>query len=91
MTVRQDCPPGFNSVNLLNLGLTAGPNPHSTMSFGSAVECHLDVCGVKNHKYFVGLFEDESGCALVDINAELMDSGEPCMIRATRAVTVDVP
>jgi len=88
VSTRRDYPPGFNSANLYNLKLMAGPDPESTVAFGEVVEYEITLCNALDHKSYVGIFGDESGCAIYDIMAEMMPVGSPCTEGATRIAHV---
>jgi len=55
--------PGFNSANQVNLELTAGSDPSSTIASGNEVGYEIDICDAHGQIAFIGLFGDESGCA----------------------------
>jgi hypothetical protein len=88
VSTRRDFPPAFNSNNLMNLELTAGDHPDSTVAYGKVVEFEIRLCGASGHKNYIGVFGDESGCAFYDVLAEYMDADEPCEEGATRVVEV---
>jgi hypothetical protein len=79
IATRHEYPPGFNSKNLVNLELTAGEDPESTIAQGKVVDFEVYMCGASGHLNYIGLFGDESGCAVYDIIAEYMEEDEPCV------------
>jgi len=89
VSTRHDFPPAFSSANLVNLELTAGDDPESTVAQGRVVEFELNMCGASGHLNYIGVFGDESGCAVYDIIAEYMGEGEACVDGARRISSND--
>jgi hypothetical protein len=88
VSTRRDFPPAFNSINRVNLELTAGGDPDSTVANGKVVEFEIRLCGASGHKNYIGVFGDESGCAVYDVFADYMDADESCEEGATRMIEV---
>jgi len=88
VSTRFDNPPTFTSTNSFDLELMAGPDPESTVALGYVVEYTLNLCNVGGHKSYLGVFGDESGCALYDIKAVEMAEDEKCVNGASRVVEV---
>jgi hypothetical protein len=68
----------------MNLELTAGDHPDSTVAYGKVVEFEIRLCGASGHKNYIGVFGDESGCAVYDVFADYIDADESCEEGATR-------
>jgi len=66
----------------------AGSDPDSTIALGHVVEYSINICEAGGHKNYVGVFGDESGCALYDLKAEAMADEEDCIESASRVVEV---
>jgi len=88
ISTRHDFPPAFNSKNLINLELTAGDDPESTIAQGRVVDYELTMCNASGHLNYIGVFGDESGCAVYDIIAEYMDESETCVEGARQISSV---
>ena len=84
ISTRHDFPPAFNSKNLINLELTAGDDPESTIAQGRVVDYELSMCSASGYLNYIGVFGDESGCVVYDIIAEYMDESEACVESARR-------
>ena len=84
ISTRHDFPPTFGSKNLINLELTAGDDPESTIAQGRVVDYELSMCSASGYLNYIGVFGDESGCAVYDIIAEYMDESDACVESARR-------
>jgi len=78
-SARLDNPPGFNSDNKVDLDLMAGLDPLSTVALGHFVEYDITLCNVAGHKAYIGLFGDDSGCALYNVSVVVMGAEEMCL------------
>ena len=88
MAARRSNPPGFNSNNAVDFDLMAGDDPDSTVAYGHVVEYDVRLCNAEGYIEYIGLFGDESGCALYDITATWMDEDEECEEGVSRVVEV---
>ena len=84
MAFRDEFPPTFNSKNTLELGLLSGvpgysgEDPSSTMATHGTVQYDITLCDVANDKkQYMGLYGDDSGCALYDVKPEWWSSDDP--------------
>lgn len=84
VSARLDNPPGFTSPNKVNLNLMAGPDPYSTVALGHEVQYDITLCSVQGHRTYLGVFGDESGCALYDVSAVYLKETEECREGALR-------
>ena len=78
ISTRHDFPPTFGSKNLVNLELTAGDDPESTIAQSRLVNIEVNICSAPGHLNYIGVFGDESGCAVYDIITTYMDESESC-------------
>jgi hypothetical protein len=56
----------------------AGLDPLSTVALGHFVEYDITLCNVAGHKAYIGIFGDDSGCALYDVSAEVVEVEGKC-------------
>ena len=80
--------PGFNSANKVNLELTAGSDPSSTIAAGNEVEYEIDICDAHGQIAFIGLFGDESGCAQFDYEFLQLEQ-DKCASKSRNVVTLN--
>jgi len=87
VSARLNHAPGFNSNNEVDLELMAGDDPDSTVARGHEIEYDIDLCQSPGHISYIGLFGDESGCALYEYEFVWIEDGK-CMSGSQRVSSI---
>ena len=71
VAARRDYPPAFNSINAMQLQLPAGMERPAAHGGEGVVDVYVDICQhvEGGHKYYVGLYGADGGCASYEVEA----------------------